>query len=82
MRFAASSRAQTAVANCRPAADLLHQFDDDGGGTLSREELLTMGRRAMRVLASDADGDGDISLAELRAFTDQEAALGARKRRF
>lgn len=56
----------------KAALDLFAAYDDDGGGTLSKEELARMGRLGLGIIASDIDGDGEIDMAELAKYMDEQ----------
>ena len=55
-------------------AGVFAKFDADGSGSLGREELSRMGLDARKILASDGDGDGEITMEELAFYLDQQAA--------
>ena len=58
----------------KAVAGVFAKFDADGSGSLGREELSRMGLDARKILASDGDGDGEITMEELAFYLDQQAA--------
>lgn len=59
----------------QPAQGLLSAYDVDGGGTLDSNELARMGVRAGAILAADTNGDGEIDVAELERYLDEQRAV-------